>query len=294
VATFGLDISKFQEPSAMDGAAFVILNVEDPGVEDKVARAHTNGIVWGLYSWVYPHQGSEATTRALGAAELFEIAGYGAPPAGFWLDYEHNGVTVADLEDALAISTERFGVYAYLDMLQHDPGISDAARNHGKPLWIAYYPGADDGGYPADQIQDAFDRHAVLWQYTSTHNTLDRDVVLDEDWWSSWIIGGSGGDDVTPEQDKVLHKILANLEGDHARGKFGYPDEQSISRRVGDVWATLKGAPRFGIQPLIDRIASLLAAQQADQAVAPPDPSKTIGSVTDEELVAELDRRLSV
>ena len=43
MATFGVDISRYQDPSAMDGTGFMIVNIEDPGAQDKVDRAHRNG-----------------------------------------------------------------------------------------------------------------------------------------------------------------------------------------------------------------------------------------------------------
>jgi hypothetical protein len=214
----GVDVSRYQGLESLDGQSFVIVNVEDPGLLDKVAHAKQIGIPWGLYTWVYP--GSGRTDMARAAAQ---VATVGDPPLGFWLDYEQAGVTPTDLGDALDHADEqgilgRTGVYTYLAT------VDDVAGHlRDRPLWLAYYPGNNDGSFPATQDGDAHNWNAVLWQYTSGANApvgLDRNVVIDEAWYSQWLGGaptGAGDDDMTPDQAKKLDALFDALVFDLAK-----------------------------------------------------------------------------
>ena len=92
----GVDVSRYQGLESLDGQSFVIVNVEDPGLADKIAHAKQLGIPWGLYTWVYPGSGRADMARAAA-----QVSALGDPPLGFWLDYEQAGVTPNDLTDAL-------------------------------------------------------------------------------------------------------------------------------------------------------------------------------------------------
>lgn len=214
----GVDVSRYQGLEALEGQSFVIVNVEDPTLADKVAHAKQLGIPWGLYTWVYPGNGRADMARAADRA-----AALGDPPLGYWLDYEEAGVAPGDLSAALDHADERgilgrTGVYTYLYQIA---SVADALR--GRPLWLAYYPGNNDGSFPARQDGDARTWGAVLWQYTSGANApvgLDRNVVIDETWYSQWIGGapiGSGDNDLTPDQSKKLdalfNALVFNLTG---------------------------------------------------------------------------------
>src|SRR5262245_8326817 len=61
----GVDISKFQLASAMEGWDLVILNVEDPGFAEKARHAHELGIVWDIYKWIYPPGATDSAGRAI-------------------------------------------------------------------------------------------------------------------------------------------------------------------------------------------------------------------------------------
>lgn len=182
------DLSKYDPDNAVDNYPDgVILNIEDPGFATKRDRAIAKGIPWGTYSWVYPGQGAAAAQRA-------HDAGYGA--LGAWLDYEQEGVSPSDLQQALAHGDElgvKLGVYTYLYIW---PTVSNVVGNH--PVWMAYYPGANDGTYQSPYSDDARAAGALLHQFTSSNGTRDLSVVLDNNRWSAWT-GTGATDEMTPD-----------------------------------------------------------------------------------------------
>jgi hypothetical protein len=189
------DLSRYDPLTAVDAYDGVILNIEDPGFAAKRDRAVAKGIPWGTYSWVYPGRGANAAQAAHDA---------GVGPLGAWLDYEQVGVGPDDLTAALARGDElglKLGVYTYLYILP-----SVAGRFDGHPLWLAYYPGQNDGSYRANFSDDARARGAVLHQFTSSNGTRDLSVVVDEPAWSAWT-GSTTGDDLDMTQDE-LDKFL--------------------------------------------------------------------------------------
>jgi hypothetical protein len=197
VTIFGFDLSRYDTVGDVQ-PAFDLLNVEDPGCSQKAHRAHALGITWGLYSWVYPNDQGHSATRSKAMGDLLELDGTGQPPAGHWLDYEQTGVTPQDLVNAFAHGVEHLGVYTYLYI------IASVKETIGsRPLWLAYYPGNNDGQYPAGSIGDAQRWGAKLWQYSSTNGNLDRDVVVDEAWWAGWVHGNPKPVPVPRDEDSM-------------------------------------------------------------------------------------------
>ncbi len=181
--TFGVDVSRYQSVAAIHGWDFVIVNVEDPTLGAKIEYARALNIPWGFYTWLYPGNGAGDMTRAVQAA-----ARIGDPPLGYWLDYEQDGVSQRDIDSALAVARAhgveaRTGIYTYLYIV-------DSIDLRGRPLWLAYYPGNNDGSFPAWASGDARARGAVLWQYTSGANApvgLDENVVIDAAWYQQFV-----------------------------------------------------------------------------------------------------------
>lgn len=190
----GVDLSRYDsawqdDTSAVDEprATFVILNCDDPGVGSKAHRAHDIGKLWGLYTWLYAGRGADSVTRGQAVADLLELDGLPQPPLGIWIDYEDNGVSVGDVWAALGVRgvvKTRLGFYTYLYLLNSQDGLRAAwAAFEGR--WLAYYPTGDEN-YPAWAIGDAQANEALLWQYTSSGGTRDRDAVVDEAAWGRW------------------------------------------------------------------------------------------------------------
>lgn len=180
------DLSRYDPLEAVDlYPDGVILNIEDPGFTQKRDRAISNGFPWGTYTWVYPGLGAQATNRAVDA---------GVGPLGVWLDYEQEGVSPNDLQQALARADElgaRVGVYTYLYILDSVAGL---LGDH--PLWLAYYPGGSD--WQQGYSDTARARGAVLHQFTSSNGSRDLSVVVDPERWSAWT---GGQEDIVQQQD---------------------------------------------------------------------------------------------
>jgi Glycosyl hydrolases family 25 len=186
---FGVDLSKYQGDSAMDGLAFAVLNVEDPTFPDKARYAHDHGIVYDVYKWIYPGQSGGAMMQQ--AKRIVDAASVPGREPGYWADWEEAGVSPNQVGEWFAAGdtySVRAGWYTYLYLLRQFGMVSNPFA--GRPFWIAYYPGANDGSYPAGQEGDAHAYTSQLWQYSSGGG-LDRDVVLDETWWAHWSSGAA-------------------------------------------------------------------------------------------------------
>ena len=263
---FGVDISRYQDAEAMDGYDFVIVNVEDPTLAGKIERAKNLGIPWGLYTWIYPG-GRNDMARAKVQADIL-----GDPPVGYWLDYEQAGVSPADLDAALDTAAElgifdRTGVYTYLYQVA-----TVADRLRGRPLWLAYYPGNNDGRYLADRDGDARAHGAVLWQYTSGANApvgLDENVVINEAWYQAWIEGDDMG---LSQEDKEL---LGGWMQDQTRLVVEHVDRQLFVSSVAIIDRVLKGIPAAKVD-----VAAIEAAVDAAM--------KDVSKLTADELARRL------
>lgn len=198
------DLSRYDPLEAVDLYDGVILNVEDPGFGAKRDRAIQKNIPWGTYIWVYPGQGAAAGQKA------HDIP---SGSLGAWLDFEQSGATADDLSAALNRADElgvKIGVYTYLYILN---SIADRVGTH--PLWLAYYPGANDGTYQSSYSDSARQRGALIHQYTSSNGTRDLSRVLDDARWAQWT--GETTPNPAPEPTPVLPKgdemILISEDG---------------------------------------------------------------------------------
>lgn len=193
------DLSRYDPLEAVDLYDGVILNVEDPGFAQKRDRAIATGKPWGTYIWVYPGQGAAAGQKAhdVGTGSL-----------GAWLDFEQAGATAGDLRGALDRADSlgaKIGVYTYLYILN---SVAGELGNH--PLWLAYYPGNNDGSYQDWYSNDARARGAILHQYTSSNGTRDLSHVIDDARWTQWTgEAASPGQppaapDAAPKDDEMI------------------------------------------------------------------------------------------
>jgi hypothetical protein len=225
VSIQGVDISRYQGAEAMDGWGFVIVNVEDPGFGAKIDRAKSLGIPWGPYTWIYPGNGRRDMERS-----VQRCAPHGDPPMGHWLDYEQAGVSQGDIDAALQRARElgvldRVGIYTYLYLIRN-------VDLRGRPLWLAYYPGSNDGTYLANRDGDARAWRAVMWQYSSGQN-LDRNVVIDEAWYQAWVGGAPSTTTTEVDDDMRTDEFDARINLLTAPGqKDGYQTLRAILQTI--------------------------------------------------------------
>jgi len=219
----GVDLSRYDSAYTTDTSAlddprvrFAILNIDDPGCSAKAARADELGIPWALYSWLYAGNGPESVTRLEAMADLLELDGIGRPPKGGFVDFEANGVSAGDLRHARETPCrDPLGAYTYLYLLTTLPGLADEWWAWSG-RWIAYYPGDNGGGYPAGRDGDARAWGSMLWQFTSSDGTRDRDVIIDPAAWAEWGTPTAPPPDPTPPSRKkvptmfVTHVIATN------------------------------------------------------------------------------------
>ncbi len=193
----GADLSRYDSAFLSDVSAvddprvtFCILNCDDPGVAYKAHRANELRKPWGLYTWLYAGRGADSVTRGQAVADLLELDGLPQPPLGIWIDYEDNGVSPGDAWAAYgqrSVVKTRLGFYTYLYELNGQDGLRAVWDAFQPGTWLAYYPGNNDGSYPSWAINDAVVNNALLWQYTSSNGTRDRDTVVDEAAWLRWF-----------------------------------------------------------------------------------------------------------
>lgn len=207
------DLSRYDADG--DAGAYpdgVILNIEDPHMANKAEIAHRAGAPVLLYSWVYPGDQGQSASRAQAAEEL--LAADGIPVAGhaLFLDYEQAGVQASDLQNGLRVGDSRGmkpAIYTYAYLVAT---VADLLP--GRFLWLAYYPGANDGTYPSGQEGLAHQWGASLWQFTSSGGQRDLSAVLDEAAWSQ-LIGGTQPrpptPPVTPKETDMIHVQLGDV-----------------------------------------------------------------------------------
>lgn len=195
------DVSAVNDPDARD----IIVNVEDPGCENKVAEAQRLGKGRGLYSWLYPGDGAGSAVRGQQMADRLARGGV-ALTKGVAIDYEQNGVSPNDATAARVRASQLpqpFHLYTYLYLLNSQPGLA-AEWWQWMGRWIAYYPGNNDGSLPGWAIGDAQAWGAMLWQYTSTNGQRDRSTPV-SDAWHTW----GGGAAPAPEEDVQVDYITS-------------------------------------------------------------------------------------
>lgn len=181
---YGIDISSYQGPGVPgieEPLSFVIINVRDPGLETKCKICRDElGIPWGGYSWIDP--GVSQDSVAGWAADRVRAAG--EPPLGLWADYEQDGVDDWQLTqfrqrcDGIGIKS---GYYANGWRPNHD-------LHRGWAFWQAAYPGRNDGSFPGFGNMPVY-RDTQIWQYSSSGGFLDRNVIVDEAWFYSFVGG---------------------------------------------------------------------------------------------------------
>lgn len=176
---FGTDTSKYQRDGTYDPGAFEIVNAEDPTMPTKVQREALNGRPAGLYVWVYPGEPGHSMVNRAQAA----LARAGAPcELGVWWDYEDRGVAqwqLADVFQAADAVGLWSGYYSNAGTVDHGPLMNRA-------WWLAAYPGANDGSFPGLGQMRA-PRPVNIWQYSSSQGSLDRNVIVDDGWYSQKI-----------------------------------------------------------------------------------------------------------
>ncbi len=202
---FGVDISKYQAPSAMDGWDFAIFNVEDPYIGAKVDHAYETNKNWNIYKWQYPTQSGLYSFQV--AKHIVDGLYRGGRYPQFFLDYEESGVAPWQRDEwyhACQASgiPQQPGFYNYLYLMRQQ-GLSFYPDETG---WLAYYPGNNDGNYYDSMSDTARAYGATLHQYSSTSGTLDRNVTLDD----SWFTGG-GVPDMT--EDEVRRIVEDHVYG---------------------------------------------------------------------------------
>lgn len=225
--TVGFDLSRYDEQAAVDLAAFVIVNVDDPDLSGKVGRAIGQGKPWGGYKWIYP--GANGWGAATECAS--KLAAFGTPPLGSWADYEDNGVDQGQLVawfGGLDSVGARGGYYSNDWRVDHAQLIRDVGVRW---YWTAGYPGNNDGTFPGWSALRT-SRPAQLWQFTSTNGTRDQNAVVDLAWYAG--LGGTTGGG-----------IFDMLTEDEQRRILNFAD------------LCMNGAPQFGVPKLLPAIAAI-------------------------------------
>ncbi len=206
---FGVDISSYQGAGIPDnkhgrGAPqHVIINVRDPGMGDKARECIRRGTPWAIYTWAFP--GANQRDNLRWSAMTVESAGLDWRACWYWIDYEDGGVDPQQIVAFHAAADElgvRSGLYTYLFLM---PSIPEHVKTM-RPLWLAYYPGANNGVYPADQDGAARRAGAVLWQFSSNGTNppgLDENAVMDEAWFATWA-GGTPPDTIQEDEDMYV------------------------------------------------------------------------------------------
>lgn len=258
--TEGPDLSRYDsayqdDTSAVDDprAQFVILNCDDPGVAAKAHRAVQLRKPWALYTWLYAGHGADSVTRGQAVADLLELDGLTQPPLGVFVDYEDNGVSVADAWAAFnarsAVKT-RLGFYTYLYLLTSQDGLM-AVWLAFEGRWLAYYPDPNDGNQKPWAAGDAQQNQSMLWQFSSTDGTRDRNVVVDAVAWARW--GHSTPTPVPPAPAPpggVMDMYVGQLDQESGVGPAYLPARTPLALAVslgGRVFQTWAGPGPYGI-----------------------------------------------
>ncbi len=206
---FGTDTSRYQPLGAYDPGAFEIINGQEPDgaggdFTATLQRNVADGRPQGVYIWGYPNGGyavEEVVARTRG------VLG-GDLALGYWLDHEEAGISQAHIDAALGVADAlgvRMGIYTYLNVLP-------TVNLRGRDLWLAYYPGNNDGTYEPHYSDRARAEGAVIHQFTSSANAdvgLDRNVILDEAWYAA-LVGGVLPSGPAPVGDDVILRATSD------------------------------------------------------------------------------------
>lgn len=197
MALYGVDISKFQSVGVGDnGKDFVIAKATegvgyvDPNCDPHYQRALSQGKLLGIYHFARPDK-----NNAIAEAEFFlkNIKGY-IGKAMLILDWEVNTWNVAWAEEWLNYVHEKTGIYPLIYMsasVVSSYNWSNVAKNCG--LWIAGYPSKYNVKNPPTPAENEMPysikpwKFVAMWQYTSSANTLDRDIAyMDKKGWEAY------------------------------------------------------------------------------------------------------------
>lgn len=261
---FGVDTARYQPLGTYDRRDFEVVNFEDPQLVQKIADCIAAGKPWGVYLWIYPEH--NVFVDAAHMVDAVRALGHGDPPGGYWFDYEDPGVgptgqpiNPGQLHDgfaALDAKNARGGYYSGPHALDHG-GFLD------RSWWNAAYPTGDVDfpGY-GSLWASSRPRPMDLWQYTSGGG-LDRDVVVDDAWWTDLTHGAPTPTPDPPKGDEVLYKEMHD-DGTVTYWEPGFGDYVQVPDRVG------KGAELNGVKAVPintdERIA--LGVARRDQAKA--------------------------
>lgn len=265
------DQSKYDGDTIVENADGYWINCQDPNFGSKCRRVIELEKPWGPYGWVDPGDGGGSMQRladSIGANSL------PAPPMGYALDYEEDGVSQTDLVNALDRAEtlhvfDRTMVYTYLYIVG---SIANVMR--GRPLWLAYYPGNNDGSYDASYSTAARNWGALLHQFTSRvdGNHGDMSEVLDAAAWSAWI----GGTTPAPEKKVVDDMWIVEKRDDGQPDQYWEPVTGGLLQlTAADAFARLAaGIPHIDMPTL----GVVVYGQRRKQALATALPTSSGGS----------------
>lgn len=283
----GIDISKWQSVGTGDQAAdFVICKATegtgyvDPSCDKHYQRAKQQGKLLGVYHFARPdlNKGVDGARRE---AQFFvkNIKGY-IKEAILALDYER-----APYSDDWA--------YAFAEEVHKETGVwpmlyASASKINGFKwpktakecgLWIAGYPSKYDVKNPPEPSVDDMPykpgdwKFWVIWQYTSSDGTLDRDIAnIDRTAWMKYANPGGTTPDPTPAPapapakksvDQIADEVIAGKWGNGQERKqkleaagYNYNEVQAaVNKKLGiNTGTTISYAVRKG-----DTLSSIAA-----------------------------------
>ena len=229
----GIDISKWQSVGTGDQAAdFVICKATegtgyvDPSCDKHYQRAKQQGKLLGVYHFARPDKNS-----AEAEAEFFvkNVKGY-IKHAILVLDWEVNTNNVAWakkwLDKVYALTGVRPLIYMSASVVNGN-NWSSVAGDYG--LWIAGYPNKYNVKNPPEPTVNDMPykigawKFWVIWQYTSSAGTLDRDIAnIDRTAWMKYANPGGTTPAPTPAPDPApAKKSVYQIADEVIAGKWG-------------------------------------------------------------------------
>lgn len=196
---YGIDVAKWNgvidwSKVYASGKRFAILKVtqKDNKVEEAFERnyfgATNNGLLVGVYRYVYAKTVAEATAEANAIVNVLKGR---TLPVGIWLDMEDASIkkigkqalwnVIATETKILRKSGYAVGIYCNKDW--YDNVLSGSELAIEFPFWIARYPSTDNGTIK-ESLNPRDLRHCTAWQYSSKGKVngvptlVDLDVVF--------------------------------------------------------------------------------------------------------------------
>ena len=243
----GIDISKWQSVGTGDQAAdFVICKATegtgyvDPSCDKHYQRAKQQGKLLGAYHFARPDKNS-----AEAEAEFFvkNVKGYIKHAILVldweWLDPNNKGPWLNPswakrwLDKVYELTGVRPLIYMSATVI-NDYGLdwSAVAKDYG--LWIAGYPNKYNVKNPPEPTVNDMPykigawKFWVIWQYTSSAGTLDRDIAnIDRTAWMKYANPGGTTPAPTPAPDPVpAKKSVDQIADEVIAGKWGNGQER--------------------------------------------------------------------